>query len=160
MCVCIAGRRRARSGAEFGEVDILHRPEMSGAPPLPPPRLFTTNPPVLLSHLFILSGHLFFLPANRCCCCHLLYFMCLEHGSLSAPNASVSVSPLLSTDTVLSSQKGKTPLHHSPVDAHTCSGGRHVGVPLFRFVCACSRVFPLSHASANEMKKHFKASLI
>lgn len=92
MCVCIAGRGH---GVEYGEVDILHRPEMSGAPPLPPPLLFTSNPPpVLLSHLFILSGRLFFLPANRCFCCHLLYFMCLEHGSLSAPNASVSVSPL------------------------------------------------------------------
>lgn len=97
----------------FGEVDILHRSEMR-EPPLgclhPPP-----HPPSSVYPL----GSLVFLPANHCCCCHLLYFMCLVHSSLSAPNAFVCVSSLFYLQI--------PPCHHKKVRRHSIS---HLWIPI------------------------------
>lgn len=119
MCLYVFLHIQAQlSMQEFGKVDIHRRPEMRA-----PPR--SVYP----------LGWLVSLPANHCRVCHLLHFMCLLYSSLSAPNTFLCVSSLLSTDTPVSSQKGKTALHQSPVEPHVFSDGCHVGVLLCVSVC-------------------------
>lgn len=62
---------------------------------------------------------------------HLLHSMFLLYFNLSALNTFLCLSPpLLSTDTTVSSQKGKTALHQSPVNPCAFSNSWHVGASL------------------------------
>lgn len=92
-------------------------------------------------------GSLVFLRANHCCCCHLLYFMCLLYSSLSAPNAFVCVSSLFYLQI--------PPCHHKKVRRRSIS---HMWIPMhFHMdavgVCCSLHVCVRSHFLLMRLKK-------